>query len=56
MEFRQLTDRVFYSMFDKAADRPVLGYVKGQKHSLMIDAGNSQKHVNYFMKLCAKKD
>ncbi|GLC81634.1 MBL fold metallo-hydrolase [Lacrimispora brassicae] len=48
MEFRQLTDRIFYSMYDKEADRPVLGYVKGQKYSLMVDAGNSQKHIESF--------
>jgi len=55
MEFRQLTDRVFYSMFDKAADRPVLGYVNGQKYSLMIDAGNSQKHVESFYEALSKE-
>ncbi|MDR7811132.1 MBL fold metallo-hydrolase [Lacrimispora sp.] len=55
MEFRQLTDRVYYSMFDKAADRPVLGYVKGQKHSFMIDAGNSKKHVELFYEALCKE-
>lgn len=48
MEFRQLTNRVYYSMFDQEADRPVLGYVKGEKYSVMVDAGNSQKHVESF--------
>lgn len=55
MEFRQLTNRVFYSMFDKSADRPVLGYVNGQKYSLMIDAGNSQKHVESFYEALSKE-
>lgn len=55
MEFRQLTDRVIYSMFDKPADRPVLGYINGQKYSLMIDAGNSQKHVESFYEALSKE-
>lgn len=48
MELRQLTDRVFYSMYNKEADRPVLGYINGQKYSLMVDSGNSKKHVELF--------
>lgn len=48
MEFRQLTERVFYSMYDKEADRPVLGYINGQKYSFMVDTGNSEKHVGLF--------
>ena len=55
MELKQLTDRVFYSMFDKTADRPVLGYVNGQKYSFMIDAGNSQKHVELFYEALCRK-
>ncbi len=48
MEFRRLTDRIYYSMFDKEADRPVLGYVSGQKYSFMVDAGNSKSHMKAF--------
>ena len=35
-------------MFNKESDRPVLGYIKGQKRSLMVDSGNSKNHVEAF--------
>lgn len=31
MDLRQLTERVFYSMYNKEADRPILGYINGKK-------------------------
>ncbi len=31
-------------------DRPILGMVVGNNKTLMIDAGNSEEHANYFMK------
>lgn len=31
-------------------DRPILGMVVGKNKTLMIDAGNSEDHANYFMK------
>ncbi|UNK31101.1 MBL fold metallo-hydrolase (plasmid) [Bacillus sp. N5-665] len=48
MELRKLTDRVFYTMFSKESDRPVLGYINGQNYSLMVDSGNSKNHVELF--------
>ncbi len=48
MELRKITNRVFYTMFSKEADRPVLGYINGREHSLMIDAGNSRNHLRLF--------
>ncbi|MGC7872629.1 MBL fold metallo-hydrolase [Desulfosporosinus sp. SYSU MS00001] len=48
MELRQLTDRVFYSLYNKEVDRPVLGYINGRKYSLMVDSGNSKRHVQLF--------
>lgn len=45
---KQLTERVYYLPTDGDLDRPVLGYIKGDKFSLRIDAGNSASHVaNY---------
>ncbi|MEH7239168.1 MBL fold metallo-hydrolase [Bacillus sp. JJ1562] len=37
-------------------DRPILGMVVGQNKTLMIDAGNSEDHVNYFMKETLKSE
>jgi glyoxylase-like metal-dependent hydrolase (beta-lactamase superfamily II) len=30
-------------------DRPNLGYIRGDRYSLMVDAGNSGKHANLFL-------
>ena len=48
MGLRRITDHVFYTMFSKESDRPVLGYINGQKRSLMVDSGNSKNHVEEF--------
>ncbi|OLP67057.1 hypothetical protein BACPU_04160 [Bacillus pumilus] len=37
-------------------DRPILGMVVGNNKTLMIDAGNSVDHANYFMKGTLKED
>ena len=42
---RQLTDRVFFLPCDPATDRPCLGYLRGDRFSVMIDAGNSPAHA-----------
>ena len=36
-------------------DRPILGMVVGSKKTLMIDAGNSEEHVNYFLEELKKR-
>ncbi|WP_236896512.1 MBL fold metallo-hydrolase [Clostridium beijerinckii] len=48
MEITKVTEKVYYLINDRETDRPVLGYIKGDKYSLMVDAGNSQKHVKKF--------
>lgn len=47
-QLKQLTERVYYMPADGDLDRPVLGYIKGDKFSLRIDAGNSASHVENF--------
>ncbi|HEY2421039.1 MAG TPA: MBL fold metallo-hydrolase [Neobacillus sp.] len=37
-------------------DRPILGMVVGNNKTLMIDAGNSEDHVNYFLKELLKRE
>lgn len=37
-------------------DRPILGMVVGSKKTLMIDAGNSEEHVNYFLNELKKRE
>lgn len=45
---QQLTPRVYQLPFSKELDRPVLGYVRGERFSLMIDGGNSPAHVQAY--------
>lgn len=45
----KITDRIYYMPHSEEADRPILGYVKGDKFSLMVDSGNSKKHVDLFI-------
>ncbi|MGG7098633.1 MBL fold metallo-hydrolase [Clostridium sardiniense] len=51
-----LSNRVYYLPHNEETDRPVLGYVRGDKYSLMIDAGNSDKHVRAFMEETQKNN
>lgn len=45
---KQLTDRVYYTPHEEAGDRPLLGYIRGDRYRLMIDAGNGLGHVQAF--------
>lgn len=44
----QISPRLFYLPFDDEADRPNLGYIRGDNYALMVDAGNSAAHVALF--------
>ncbi len=41
MELKNLSEHIWYMPFEEKRDRPNLGYVKGDKLSLAIDAGHS---------------
>ena len=45
MMWNKLTNHVFYTNNDPETDRPCIGYVKGEKASLLMDAGNSPAHA-----------
>lgn len=45
---RRLTERVWYIPHESARDRPALGYVRGDRWSLAVDAGHSDAHVREF--------
>lgn len=49
MDFIKLTDNIFYSQWDSATDRPILGYIKGSNFSVMVDGGNSAVHVRDYL-------
>ena len=48
MELIRLSERVWYSMYEEERDRPCLGYIKGDRWSLAVDAGHSAAHVREF--------
>ncbi|MDY7220974.1 MBL fold metallo-hydrolase [Halalkalibacterium halodurans] len=49
ISLRKLSDRVYYFPSDAATDRPVLAIIYGEGQSLMIDAGNSNRHARTFL-------
>lgn len=48
MKLNKISDRIFYLPLEETTDRPVLGYIRGDKYSLAVDAGNSPAHVEKF--------
>lgn len=46
---KQHSDRFWYMDPVAETDRPILGAVVGDMHTLMIDAGNSEAHANLFL-------
>lgn len=49
---KKFSDRIYYLPFDEKGDRPNLGYIRGDKYSLMVDAGNSAAHVATYNAAC----
>lgn len=47
--FKQLTSRIWYQTPVSETDRPILAVVRGEKHQLMVDAGNSSAHAALFL-------
>ena len=45
----QFSDRLWFSGAEEASDRPVLGYLRGERRALMIDVGNSARHTQVFL-------
>lgn len=48
-QLHKLTDRIYYLPFMEETDRPNLGYIRGDRYSLMVDAGNSAEHTKLFL-------
>ncbi len=48
VELKQLSKRIWYLPSTEETDRPVLTYIKGEKLSLAVDAGNSPAHIGLF--------
>lgn len=52
----QLTRRVFYLPHAPETDRPTLGYLRGDRLALMVDAGNSPAHAGQFLEELRRLD
>lgn len=50
IKIKQLTGRIWYLPNSAATDRPVLAVILGDQYTLMLDAGNSPKHAQVFLK------
>ena len=48
MKLERLSERVWYYPFEAARDRPSLGYIRGDRWSLAVDAGHSADHTAGF--------
>ena len=48
MQLNRLTERVWVYPFEEERDRPNLGYIRGDRWSLAVDAGHSAAHVRDF--------
>ena len=48
MRLEQLTERIFYYTHEQASDRPCHAYVRGDRYSLAVDAGYSERHLRLF--------
>lgn len=47
-ELHRISDRIWYLDPTAETDRPALGYIRGDRFSIMVDAGNSPAHVDLF--------
>ena len=45
---KQLTNRIHYLPHDPDTDRPILSVICGNQQTLIVDAGNSDKHAKLF--------
>lgn len=51
MKLIKVSKDCYYTTATKESDRPTLGYIRGNKYSLMIDAGTSKYHVSKYNKI-----
>ncbi|MCR5067980.1 MAG: MBL fold metallo-hydrolase [Erysipelotrichaceae bacterium] len=56
MKLHKLSERIYYSDFEEERDRPALGYVRGDKFSVAIDAGHSKEHLEEFYELLKQQN
>ncbi|MDP4552824.1 MBL fold metallo-hydrolase [Alkalihalobacillus macyae] len=55
-QIKKIGERFWYQTPVSETDRSILGMVVGEKLTLMIDAGNSEAHANYFLEELKKRE
>ncbi len=48
LKLEWISDRIWIMSFKEWRDRPNLGYIRGDKYSVAVDAGHSANHVEQF--------
>ena len=56
MRLNRFNERIWFTDPQEETDRPVLYYIKGDRYSLAVDAGNSALHVQEFYQLLKKEE
>ena len=56
MALKQLTERIWFFPFEEERDRPNLGYIRGDRWSLAVDAGHSDDHVEAFYRALEERE
>lgn len=56
MQLYRHSKRIFYTSYEEERDRPALGYIKGERFCLAVDAGHSSDHLHEFYALLRKND
>lgn len=51
MKLNRYNSNVYYTDYDERTDRSVMGFVRGDEHTLAIDSGNSPKTAREFLHL-----
>ncbi len=52
---KKVTDRIYIMDYDDSKDRALLALIIGEKHSMIVDAGNSYSHIEEFASLIESK-
>ena len=48
MDLIRVSEKVWFAPYEEERDRPNLGYIRGERWSLAVDAGHSDAHVEEF--------
>ncbi|MBQ1319597.1 MAG: MBL fold metallo-hydrolase [Solobacterium sp.] len=56
MELIQWRERILLAPYEDERDRPILGYIEGDRYTLAVDAGHSSLHLQEFYEALQKAD